>query len=418
MKHKGFALAALLGAAASASAAAAQVAPDQMVGGRLKRTVDITANASVQYDTNVARTSEALAARENIRPEDTTYTPSIYAHLLLPIGRQAVFLDGSLGYTGHQHNSQLDNTHADIKGGVGNSLGPCGTVLTGAYSRGRSEFGNNLLVTNVLDIQETEKIDFGVACKRAAGLGIFADAARTWSSNSLPQSANGNYVSTVYTGGVSYGRPSFGSLSLNISDAKTDYSSDELAALLTGRSSFEAKSAGVRFERRLGGRIQASTSISYTKATSDQAIPVGSTIPGSRDFSGLTYSGDISYRASSRLEGHAGSNRSVNPSQITGGSFEVDTEYQLGLTYRVGTRITLGLTGRDRQTTVHGDIPAALAATTLTDARSKTIEASADYRLNKRLSFILSARHETRDANNALFAYDDDGVGLSVSARF
>lgn len=411
-------MAALVGVAASASAASAQVGPDQMVGARLKRTVDISANASVQYDTNVARTSEALAARENIRPEDTTYTPSIYANLLLPIGRQAVFLNGSVGYTGHQYNTQLDSAHADIKGGVGNSLGPCGTVLSGAYSRGRSEFGNNLLVTNVADIQEVQRIEFGIACKRSAGLGIFADATRSWSSNSLPQSANGNYVSTVYSGGVSYQRPSFGSLSLTAEDAKTDYSADGIAALLVGPTAFEAKSGGVRYERRLGGRIQASAAVNYTKATSQQALPVGATIPTSRDFSGLTYSGDVSYRASSRLTGHAGFNRSVNPSQITGGSFEVDTEYQLGVTYRMGTRITLALTGRDRQTSVHGDIPLILAATTLTEARSKTIEASADYRLNKRLSFILSARHETRDANNPLFAYDDDGVGLSVSARF
>ena len=418
MRHKGFALAALIGAAASASAASAQILPDQMVGPRLKRTVDITATAAVEYDTNVARTSEALAAQENIRPEDTTYTPSIYAHMLLPVGRQAVFLDGSVGYTGHQYNTRLDNTHADIKGGVGNSLGPCGTVLSGDYSRGRSEFGNNLLVTNVANIQEVQKLGFGIACRRAAGLGIFADATRSWSSNSLPQTANGNYVSTVYTGGISYQRPSFGSLSLTASDAKTDYSADNIAALLVGSSSFEAKSGGVSFQRRLGGRIQASLAASYTKAETQQALPVGATIPSSRDFSGLTYSGDISYRASSRLEGHMGFNRSVNPSQITGGSFEIDTEYQLGVTYRLGTRITLALTGRDRETIVHGDIPAILAATTLTEARSKTIQASADYRLNKRLSFILSARHETRDANNSLFAYDDDGVGLSVSARF
>jgi predicted porin len=108
----------------------------------------------------------------------------------------------------------------------------------------------------------------------------------------------------------------------------------------------------------------------------------------------------------------------VNPSQITGGAFEVDTEYQAGVSYSLGTRIRLSMTGRDRQTSVHGDIPAVLAATTLTDARSKSVDASAEYRLNKRVSFVLTARHEKRDANNAALAYDDDGVGLSIAVRF
>jgi hypothetical protein len=418
MKHKRLAVVALVGAAASASAANAQLAPNQMAQGRVARSVQINASAAVQYDSNVARTSDTLAAQEGIRPEDTTYTPSINANMVLPVGRQALFLSGVVGYTGHQYNTQLDNTHADLTGGAGASVGPCGGVLTGGYSRGQSEYGNTLITSNVKDIQEVKKVDLGVACVRKAGLGVFVDGSRSWSSNSIPLTANGSYVSTLVTGGVSYQRPSFGSISLTASDAKTDYSKDGIAAMLIGSSGFESKAVGVSLERKLGGRIQATAAVSYTKSTAEQAVPVGATIPAAGNFSGLTYSGDVSFRASSRLQAHAGFNRSVNPSQITGGSFEVDTEYQVGVSYSLGSRIKLAMTGRDRQTLVHGAIPIAFAATTLTDARSKSVDVSAEYRLNKRVSFVLTARHETRDANNAALAYDDDGVGLSTAVRF
>src|SRR5579862_6034287 len=110
MKHKRLAWVALVGAAASASAANAQLSPGQMVQGRVARSVQFGASAAVDYDNNVARTSSALAAAEGIKPEDVTYTPSVNANVVLPVGRQALFLTGNLGYTGHQYNSQLDNT--------------------------------------------------------------------------------------------------------------------------------------------------------------------------------------------------------------------------------------------------------------------------------------------------------------------
>lgn len=422
MKHRQFAMLALVGTAAVASAAQAQstapFGPEQMAQARQARMAQFMLGANVEYDSNIARASPTLAAQEGLHLSDTVYSPTLNANLVFPVGRQALFLSGDVGYVAHQENGRLDHTKADLNAGVGNKLGPCGSVLTGSYFRGRSELLDTALTTTVQDLQEIKKIDFGVTCQRAPGLGLIVDASRAWATNDSPMQTNGNYQTTEINGSLVYSRPATGTIALMAADVQTDYSQVGLLAAL-GPSGYKAHSAGVRLERRLGGRIQATASVSYTKA--DIQIPVlaaGPTTPGPRNFSGLTYAGDVTFRASSRLSAHAGFDKEVKPSLIPGGSFEVHTEYMVGATYKLGSRIELGLDGQDREIVVHGNFPAVLAATTLTDARVKLFEATARYNLTRRLSFVATAGRETRDANNALFEYSDNKVSLGAQAKF
>jgi hypothetical protein len=417
MKHKQIAVLALAGMAMAASAAQAQLAPEQMVQARQARMAQFMLSANAEYDSNVARASPTLAARQGLHISDTVYTPALNANLVLPVGRQALFMDGTVGYAAHQQNSQLDHARVNLNAGVGNKLGPCGSVFTGGYFIGRSELQDTALATTVQDLQEVKKVDIALSCARPPGLGVNIDASRSWATNDAPAATNGNYQTTAISGSVLYSRPSIGTIAITASDAKTDYSQSGVLALV-GPSGFEARSGGIRLERHLGGRIQASASVAYTKAQIEQPGVVGGPAPTARDFSGLTYSGDLSFRASSRLTAHAGFNREVKPSLIPGGSFELHTEYMVGVTYKLGSRIKLGLSGQDRKINVHGNIPAALAATTLTDARIKVVETTARYDLTKRLSFVLTGGHETRDANNPLFAYTDNRISLGTEVKF
>ncbi|HLZ75491.1 outer membrane beta-barrel protein [Phenylobacterium sp.] len=423
MKHRRLTVLALVGTAAVASAAHAQsesgpLAPGQMAQARQARMAQFLLSANAEYDSNVVRASPTLAAQEGLHLADTTYSPTLNANLVLPVGRQALFLDGNVGYVAHQENTRLDHAKADLNAGVGNKLGPCGSVLTGGYFRGRSELLNTALATTVQDLQEIKKVDFGLTCLRAPGLGLNLDASRSWATNDAPTQSNGNYQSTQLTGSLIYSRPSTGTIALTAADVETDYSQVGLLALV-GPSGYKARSVGLRLERKLGGRIEATATVSYTKAEIEQPVLLaGPATPSARDFTGLTYTGDVTFRASSRLSAHAGFDKEVKPSLIPGGSFEVHTEYIVGVKYNLGSRIELGLDGQDRNIIVHGDFPAALAATTLTDAHVKLIEATARYNLTKRLSFLLTGGRETRDANNALFEYSDNKVSLGTEVRF
>jgi hypothetical protein len=223
MKHKGIAVLALVGMAVGASAARAQLSPDQMVQARQSRLAQILLSANVEYDSNVARASPALAAAEGLHLSDTVYTPSLNANLVFPLGRQALFLDGIVGYAAHQENSQLDHVRVNLNAGLGNKLGPCGSVLKGGYFEGRSELQDAALATTVQDLQEVKSIDLGLSCTRQPGLGLNVDASRSWATNSAPAVTNGNYETTTVTGSFIYSRPATGTIAITASDAKTAY---------------------------------------------------------------------------------------------------------------------------------------------------------------------------------------------------
>lgn len=417
MKHWRLAGGAVVGAVLCASAAGAQtqLTSDALAQGRPSRSMEFDGSMRVEYDSNIDRTSPQLAAQEGLTPGDVLYAPTLNADVVLPIGRQAVFLDGSVGYLGHDHNTQLDHARVNVEGGGGGVLGPCSSVITGAYFQGRSELENTTLTTTVQDLQQTTRLDLGVSCIRRPSIVVSVDASRLWASNSLPMEANGNYVTTTFTGTASFRRPSLGSIGLFVSDAKTDYS-DLGLMMIQGASGYEALSGGLNLERKLGGRIEAAASVSYTSVDIQRPVIVGATTGQPSGFNGLTYSGNISFRATSRLSASASFERAVKPSLIPGGSFELDSTYGVGLTYKLGSRIRLAVTGRDLQVDIHGDFP--VAAATLTNAQTKNVQASIQYTFTKHLSLTLAGLYETRDANNPLFEYDNKTVSLTADARF
>ena len=86
MRHGLMALGfAMTAAAASSSAQAQAVTAQSMVAGRQAKTIKIRASAAAQYDSNVAKTSSAEAARQGIELADVIYTPSVHASAIMPV---------------------------------------------------------------------------------------------------------------------------------------------------------------------------------------------------------------------------------------------------------------------------------------------------------------------------------------------
>ena len=214
--------------------------------------------------TTFARTSAELAAQQGIRPEDI----DLYAvrrswpTRLLPVGRQALSSSPVRSDTrGHEKSTTSSSTiPTPICPGrqPRKRVGPCGSVLSGeAIAAGRAGTTTTGAGARTFeDIQEVQKIESRRDLPRARRASACLPTRREVAGRrtSLPQlAANGDYGTTTVSGGVSYQRPSFGSISLTASDAKTDYSKDGVSALLIGSSGFEAKSGRRQFERRPGG---------------------------------------------------------------------------------------------------------------------------------------------------------------------
>lgn len=400
-------------AVAASSSAEAQVTSQAMVAGRQVRTVKVRAGAEAEYDTNIAKTNKAQATILGLTLEDVTYTPSLNVNLIMPVGRQAVFLQGAASYLFHQNNKQLDHDSFNVAGGVGNSLGPCGTVLTGAYQRGRSQLSDRALVVDVQSITETKTAAFGLTCSRPSGLGVVANGSLQRGSNTGSTVAIGEFETESVSGGFSYGRPSSGSISVQGNYARTKY--PQQAGAMAKGLGYETKGVSVHVERRLGARIQLGGTVGYTEATPLSPPPV--TVPPTPSkFSGISYLGDASYRASSRLQANATFSRQISPSLIAGRSFEIQSAYSLGVDYKIGSRISTRLAAQQTESTSRGGAPT--IATTLTNSRVRSVLASVRYRQSDRLSFVLNAAHEQRTANDPRFGYTGDRVGLTADVSF
>jgi hypothetical protein len=422
----------LLGAAAAGSAAAQAAAPGQ------GRQFHVQMSAMVEHDTNLTRESPAQAALANLTPEDTIYAPTLNLNFVMPVGRQSFFLNGAASYLFHQNNTLLNNEQINLTGGAAVAVGPCRTILSGGYARGRSELndpaarlqvtsptvssgggtvgvGDNSLVSTIQNIQTTKQVSASLSCSRPSGIGIVAQVGEQWASNTQAISAIGSTRTTNASAGLSYQRPLFGSLSLSGTYSKTDNGDQPVGTLAPG--GFETKGAELSFSRQLGGRIQASATLGYSSAHTVSPPPVNATAAPAKDFSGLTYSGGISYRATSRLHAKASFQRQLTPTLLSGSSYEVQTGYTVGVDYQIGSRIALSLIGNRQES----DSPGAViipTAPTLTNSRVNSLSASVTYRMSKRLSWQLSASREERNADNALFDYTNDRVAITLSSNF
>jgi hypothetical protein len=356
----------------------------------------------------------------------------------MPVGRQSVFLSGSTSYLFHQNNTRLNDSRVNLNGGGVLALGPCHTTLSGGYAHGRSELNdptavfqtpggptsttpgvpginNNNLESTILNIQTTETVDANLSCSRPSGLGIIADVGQVWTSNTQITAANGSSRTTHGSAGVSYQRPAFGSLALTGTYSKTD-NGDRLVAALTPEG-YETTGADLSFTRKLGGRIEASATVGYTHAHTVSPPPVTATTLPAGDFNGLTYSGYVTYRATSRLHARAAFQRQVTPTLLSGSSYEIQQAYTAELDYQIGSRIALSLIGNRQENESPGAIIIPTAPT-LTNSRVNSLSASVTYTMSRRLSLQLAATREERTANAAQFDYDNDRVALTLTSTF
>ncbi|MFL5297722.1 MAG: hypothetical protein ACJ798_15200 [Phenylobacterium sp.] len=433
----GAAVLTLAGAGSAAAQALSPLGPGAPQ--QATRALHVQGELLVEHDSNLAGASQLAATVGNVTPEDTIFAPRLNVDYSMPIGRQAVFLDGSIAYLFHNKNKNLDNEQISLAGGAALHAGPCGGTFTGGYSRGRNELVNSAArlaapipvpgaegtvppavadaTSTVFNIQTTKEVGAGVTCGRPSGIGVFAQAVQAWSSNTEVFSGISDYRYLQTSAGLSYQRPSLGQLmiggnySRNINGAPPP---GQLAA-----HGYESSGAHVQYSRRLGGRIEAVASVGYEHAHTLSPPPVTPTTPATKDFDGMTYSGQLSFKVSSRMQTRASFHREVTPTLLTGNTFEIQTGYDVGMSYTFGSRIVAALTGGQQQSEVpNAIVPVGTPlAPTLSKSRVNELSATLSYNVSRRLMIGLGAYRERRVGDNPLFNYTNDRVALTLTSN-
>ena len=368
------------------------------------------------YDSNVTGGNAALAKTRGLSTSDEIFAPAIQFNLARPIGRETVFLQGSAGYDFHVHNTILNRENLDIRPGVLASFASCQTALTGNYSRAQSDISQLALgpgspnVTQQRNVLEVKQISGNADCGRAIGFAPNVSASETWTSNSSPLQRFTDAQTFSGSAGLAYRRPTFGSLSVFGSYSHTDYPNRAaFAFLFPGLStSFQTISGGVSFARAIGTRLQANASLSYTSLESG-----GST---SRSFSGPTFSGALSYRASSRLRASAQISRATAPSNRLNSTYAIEELYSAQIVDQVGTKWGFSGGASYGHNSYRGLVTQQLFD--LTDEKTYTVFGDAVFQFTRRLSLDLNVQHSQRNANFPGLTYPDTRVGLTARATF
>lgn len=407
---------ALVAAGLAGSAIAQEVTSDSIVRQpRQAREVKLGVQGRVEHDTNIARSSKTLAAQQNIVPEDTIYTPTANLRVIVPVGRQAVFVNGFASYLFHDKNTRLDDSRINGAAGIANRLGPCASVLAGTYQRGRNELEDRILLTNVSNILEVRGIRGDVTCVRAPGLGIGFSGSREWADNSSNLIATGAYETTSGGAQLMYQRPALGEFALIGTYSTTSYKTRP-SFPASGADKFDAYGAGVQVKRQLGGRIEATGKFSYTWVNVNQ-LPTAPAALRVSDYQGPTYEAQLSIKPSSRLQSRFTFNREVVPSFIQGQGFEISEAYGGLLSYSLGSRIVLEANAQRQKRHAKG-VTIVSPVPRLTDSTVDIGGLAIRYRQSQRLSFTLSGQIEDRNANDPLFEYRSNRIGLSADVNF
>ncbi len=372
------------------------------------RPLAIKLEGEVVYDSNVARTDAATAALRGLSQSDVHFTPAVEIDLTHALGRESLFFSGRFGYDFYHRNHILNRERLDLAAGAKGQVGPCSGNVQGTYARHQSDL-QDLSLGVVRNVESLSSVGFDTRCGRRIGLAPTFSLSQDWATNSSAQRLTSNHESLTVTGGLAYHRPNFGDLSVFAQYTRTRFPNRFFnpgpSAMQDG---FSVYSGGVRYDRKLGARIEGVFALSYTSLNPTSAAQMA--------FSGLTYSADVTYRASSRLQAHISLERAVKPSNRVGTNYSTDKTYFLDGTYDLGSRIKLNLGVSKRTQRYVGS--ALVSGVDLTAADIKTVYGSVTYKVGRRITLNLDARREWRDAPVAAFRYASTRVGLSAGLAF
>ncbi len=397
---------------ASLIAALPTLAQAQAVGGAGavggNQGLSINASAQVRHDSNIARTNAATAAQRGLHRSDEKFSPALNLSLGKPFGPHNLTVSASAGYDFHRRNDRLNRERIQGAAGLALNLGVCAPSFNGSISRRQSElgevadtFGN---IRNVRNAETSWSVGGAVSCGKSFGLRPTAGITYQDNSNSNPLRRGTDKHITTYQGGLGYVHPSIGDIQLFAQ--QRDLRFDDKTLQRGNRQ----RSYGVSFTRNLGARLTGNASINWTNVK-----PLD---PNVRSFKGVNWSGNLSLKATPRIQVQASLGKSITSSLAVDSNYNISTNYGISASYAVSPRINFNAGYSHTKRRFEGNLgffaPGAAPANLLTNDKKNSVSAAVDYLFSPKLKFILNGGHDTRSANAAFYDYTNNYVGLTA----
>lgn len=371
--------------------------------------LDLSPQLIVTHDSNIARSSEALAEERGLEREDILYSPAIELNIEAPLSRQTLFLRGSVGYDFHQRNTQLDRERIDIQSGAKYRLSRCSGQFAAGYGRRQSNVADLLDEGDIRNTEQVHNLSFDAKCGGPIGLAPYVALERSRGENSDADREASDVTSTTARAGVAYLRPSFGELRLIAERRTVRYPNrnilDDGGAITDG---FDSSSGGLAFERSVGSRLRASASVNYThvKPRDESA----------RKFTGLTYQASVDMVLTSALKAQLTLVHDVQPSSVLEVDYKIGRVYGARADYALSERLSFAAGASLDKKKYRGAVSADLAG--LASEQRRIAYALMNYQRSDRGSFSVEVSHERRNASDEAFDYSSTQVTLSARMSF
>jgi hypothetical protein len=390
------------------------VSAPQIAAGVDERQVSLDVTGA--YDSNVARSTAALAAERGIIQQDFYVVPSANALFSQVFGRETVYLDATAGYKAYAKNPILDRSTIAIGAGAVGQLSLCQGTVASAYDRSQADLSTLPVgveggrpVAAAKDTQTNAVVDFTAICGRSIGFAPTGNVSEAWVTNDNTAFSAINAHIFSGSGGITYRSPVLGSATVSGQYSKVEYP-DRILPFGGGTVGvgFQTTGAGVTFARAVGSRLSGTASINYTHLEPQNGFTQG--------FSGVTYNADLSYALNPRLTLTGVVGRGVTPSNEIEASFMVAEIYGAQASYALGSRLTVS-TGYSR---THDNYEGIVIPVTfnLTEQTINSFYGNATFQLNKRISIGPSINYSQRTANFAPFNYKDVLAAATVKSTF
>jgi len=362
-----------------------------------------------------------LIARDGLRgrsKDDFSLTPSLSLDLFLPFGRKSVYARGSVGYDLYASNSQLNRVNINL--GLGGNVQVTNSCSAGAdvnYTRSRTNAGDVFAVSDISLVRRSNTVEyrsFGVRGQCAGTVGISPSIGYTHSEtrNHTPIFEFNDSNQDSIDASIGYQRPALGRVSVYGNYSKGEYPNRNVLGLpdvIPGipHDGVTSYSAGVRFERGIGTRINGSASIGFSW--------VDPKVIFAQKFRGTTYSLNLNVIPTTRMSLDIVASRSAQLSNSVFASYSVTDVYSLNGTYKINERLNANF-GISQQRRNYRETAASVdQAAFLTKDKFTRIYGGFAYNLNRRIRLNGLVSQQRRQADNPLFRYNNTTATLGVS---
>lgn len=386
------------------SAAAGQPIVGNLPGAKPSQTgnrerVSIQPSVTLSYDSNILRRDPAVVGG---KADNRRLTPSISLGYNRQIGRTQVRLAAAIGYDFNSRFKYLDRERLSLSGGV---VLPVGAQCPVSLSLSQEQSQYDLADTEDVraSVQTIREINGSIACTRP-GITPNLGASYRTIRNSESEAANSNYAEAH--AGMRFSLPSVGALTLNGQLAKITRPDFER---ITGlQDDTQITRVYLAVSRGVAARFKFSGSIGLVDAS-----PTRETVP---DFTALSYSAEVRYVFTPRIQLSFAGSRDVTNSTGVSATYVVRDELRTTLDVDVFNRTTLSLVGSNVTRGYKRD--QLLEGPRIGSDEMSRASIRLSREIGRRLRLGLSGSYVTRDADVDIFDFDSTSVALSISSRF